>query len=162
MYDRILLPTDGSLGMASAIEQCFHQARESGATIHALFVVDLRAYVMLPEETRDRVRDLLAEEGRRALEFLEDRAAEEAVDLVAELQEGVPHEAILRYAEETEVDLIVMGTHGQTGEERHIVGSVAAAVVRFAEVPVMTVRMREEDAAALESEVPEEQRRYIS
>ena len=162
MYERILLPTDGSLGMASANEQCFHQASLNGATVHALYVIDVRAYVMLPEATQGRVRDLLAQEGQHALDYLEGRAAELGVELVTELVEGVPHEAILGYVDEHDVDLVVMGTHGQTGEERRIVGSVAEAVVRHATVPVMTVRMREEDAAALESEVPEEQRRYIS
>ena len=162
MYDRVLLPTDGSLGMASAYEQCFHQARLNDATVHALYVVDARAYVMLPEDTQGRVRDLLAQEGQRALDYLEERAEKLGVELDTELVEGVPHEAILEYADEHDVDLVVMGTHGQTGEERRIVGSVAEAVVRHATVPVMTVRMREEDAAALEEDVPEEQRRYIS
>ena len=162
MYERILLPTDGSLGMASANEQCFHQASLNDATVHALYVIDVRAYVMLPEATQGRVRDLLAQEGQHALDDLEGRAAVLGVELVTELVEGVPHEAILGYVDEHDVDLVVMGTHGQTGEERRIVGSVAEAVVRHATVPVMTVRMREEDAAALESEVPEEQRRYIS
>ncbi|MFW6003075.1 MAG: universal stress protein [Halanaeroarchaeum sp.] len=162
MYDHVLLPTDGSLGMATAYEQCFHQARLNEATVHALHVVDVRAYGMLPEDTQQQVRDLLIQEGQHALTYLEERAEGVGVEIVTELVEGVPHEVILGYVDRHDVDLVVMGTHGQTGEERRIVGSVAEAVVRHATVPVMTVRMRADDAAALEEDFPEEQRRYIS
>jgi nucleotide-binding universal stress UspA family protein len=162
MYERILLPTDGSLGMASAVEQCFHQASASGAAIHALYVVDVRAYAMLPPETGERVRELLFEAGGRAVDYLGSRAEEAGIEIVTEVVEGIPHEAILSYVDENDVDLVVMGTHGHVEPATRIVGSVAEAVVRHADVPVMTVRMREADAAAYEEEVPDQQRRYIS
>lgn len=162
MYDRILLPTDGSLGMASAIEQCFHQAGLSGATVHALYVVDVRAYAMLPQDTAGRVRELLFQAGEGTMDHLRSRAEEAGVDLVTEIVEGIPHESILSYVDEHEIDLVVMGTQGHVEETTRLVGSVAEAVVRHAEVPVMTVRMREADAAVLEEEVPDQQRRYIA
>jgi nucleotide-binding universal stress UspA family protein len=174
MYDRILLPTDGSAGMSSAIEQCLHQARQHDATVHALYVVDVRAYVMLPEETRDRVRELLAAEGERAMAALQESFDDAGVDLRTEIREGVPHEEILGYADDHDVDLVVMGTHGQSGASNRIVGSVAEEVVRNATTPVLTVRATgddrgvpsesaDEDADVDEdAEIAEEQSRYIS
>lgn len=169
MYDRILLPTDGSAGMASAIKQCLHQASQHGATVHALYVVDVRAYVMLPEGTRERVRGLLAEEGERALDALAEYFEDQSVDLRTELREGVPHEEILSYAEEEGIDLIVMGTHGQSGPSNRIVGSVAEEVVRSATIPVLTVRATEADLGDVpvtdeegDVEIAEEQSRYIT
>lgn len=161
MYDRILLPTDGSIGMLNAITHCFHQARLNDAAVHALYVVDLRAYVMLPDEHQDRVKQVLIEEGTAALEHLEDRTGEE-IDIETEIREGVPHEEILEYAEENDIDLVVMGTHGRTGEKKRIVGSVAEEVVRAAEMPVLTARVTETEIEELDEEIPEAQRRYIT
>jgi nucleotide-binding universal stress UspA family protein len=52
---------------------------------------------------------------------------------------------ILRYADEADADLVVMGTHGRTGVERYLLGSVAEKVVRLSDVPVMTVRADEDE-----------------
>ncbi|MBI4535379.1 MAG: universal stress protein [Ignavibacteriae bacterium] len=53
---------------------------------------------------------------------------------------GIPHEAIKRFAEEQRIDIIIMATHGRTGLQHIIVGSVAEKVVRTASVPVLTVK----------------------
>lgn len=161
MYERILLPTDGSPAMGSTIEQCLQQAMQSGATVHALYVVDVRAYVMLPDETAAEVASMLAEEGRRTLDATSQRLDDHGIEHVAEIREGIPHEAIITYAEEVEIDLIVMGTHGRTGDSKRIVGSVAEEVVRHADVPVLTVRMSEVEREQVEEEIPEEQQRYL-
>ena len=63
--------------------------------------------------------------------------------VVTETREGVPHDTILEYAEEADVDVVVMGTHGRSGLDRYLLGSVTERVVRSAEVPVLTVRMEE-------------------
>lgn len=166
MYDAILLPTDGSVGMASAIRHCFRQAGQHDATVHALYVVDLRAYVVLPENTRRQVKQLLAAEGERALETLASSAEAEGIDLVTAVREGIPHEEIVEYVDDHGIDLIVMGTHGRSGERHRVVGSVAEEVVRRAAIPVMTVRMNDADLEAVRDaiteEIPDEQRRYIS
>lgn len=57
------------------------------------------------------------------------------------LVEGIPAEAILRVATAESCDLIVMGTHGRTGLDRVLMGSVAAEVVRQAQCPVLTVKL---------------------
>lgn len=161
MYSSVLLPTDGSVGMASAIRHALHQAEIHDATLHALYVVDVRAYLVLPDETQDRVRDLLVEEGEAAVELIEELAAERGIDTQVAVQEGIPSETIVEYATEAEIDLVVMGTKGQTGDQMRVVGSVAEEVVRNAPVPVLTVRTDEADAEEFADQLPTERARYI-
>jgi nucleotide-binding universal stress UspA family protein len=60
--------------------------------------------------------------------------------------QGAPHRAILDYVDEQDIDLIVMGTHGRTGLDRYLLGSVTEKVVRLSDAPVLTVRMPAESA----------------
>lgn len=53
---------------------------------------------------------------------------------------GTPASEIIRHADEREVDLVVMGTHGRSGIDRYLIGSVAERVVRGSDAPVLTVR----------------------
>ena len=141
MYDRILLPTDGSDASSRAVEQAVGLARETSADLHVLFVLEDIPYA--PEMMDDAVEGQLREIGEAAIEEIEERAEAAGVDLVTEMREGVPHETILEYAEEADVDAIVMGTHGRSGLDRYLLGSVTERVVRSAEVPVLTVRMED-------------------
>ena len=53
---------------------------------------------------------------------------------------GEPFTHILKYAKETDMDLIIMGTHGRTGIQHVLLGSVAEKVVRYSPIPVITVK----------------------
>ena len=141
MYDRILLPTDGSDASDRAVEQAVGLARETGAELHVLFVVEDIPYA--PEMMDDVVAEELQGIGEDALAAVEARADEAGVDVVADIREGAPHSAILEYADREGVDAIVMGTRGRSGLDRYLLGSVTERVVRTADVPVLTVRMTE-------------------
>lgn len=143
MYDRILLPTDGSDASDRAVEQAVGLARETGAALHVLFVVEDIPYA--PEMMDDQVEGQLREIGEEAVETIRARADEAGVEVVATLREGVPHATILEYADEADADVVVMGTHGRNGLDRYLLGSVTERVVRTSEVPVLTVRMDEEE-----------------
>ena len=56
---------------------------------------------------------------------------------------GAPYRAVVDYADAEDVALVVMGTHGRTGLQRYLLGSVTEKVVRTAGVPVLTVRAPE-------------------
>lgn len=162
MYDAVLLPTDGSPAMARAIENAIYHAEQAGATLHVLYVVDLRAYVMLPDGPQAQVIDLLEEDGQTAVEVVRRVAEERGLEAVTAIERGVPQERIIGYADEHDIDLIVMGTHGRTGEEKQMLGSVAEEVIRYADVPVLTVRMSPAELEALPDDgTPEAQLRYI-
>lgn len=55
--------------------------------------------------------------------------------------QGTPHQAILDHIDEHDIDLVVMGTHGRTGLDRYLLGSITEKVVRLSDAPVLTVRM---------------------
>lgn len=148
MYDRILVPTDGSAGMDQVIEHAARLAAKHDALVHALYVVDTTSLGNLPMETSwNSVSELLREQGQTALTEVErligDRSHVERVTT-----EGAPSEEIVRYAREADCDLIVMGTHGRGGINRLLLGSVAERVVRTASVPVLTVRVDDPTARA--------------
>jgi nucleotide-binding universal stress UspA family protein len=68
------------------------------------------------------------------------RVPDRKVQVERLLEEGDPAAQILRVAQETNCDLIVMGSHGRTGLDRLLMGSVAEQVVRRASCPVLTVK----------------------
>ena len=140
MYDRIVVPTDGSEGMARVLEHAADLARVHDAGLDFVYVVNTAAFANLPMETSwEGVRESLREEGEAALE-----GAERAVSGVPNerhVLEGSPAREIVAYAERSGADLVVMGTHGRGGINRILVGSVAERVVRTAPIPVLTVRV---------------------
>lgn len=149
MYDRILVPTDGSEGSAHAAMRAVDLAGQYGGWIHALHVVD------------DSVRGLLGglagsgkltEQGRHALDRVAGMAEASDVDAVTEIREGDPADTILAYAAEIDADLVVAGTHGRSGVERRLVGSVAERLVRHAPCPVLTVRLPDSDVTIEDAE----------
>lgn len=140
MYQRILVPTDGSKGSAHVAMQAFDLAEQYGATVHLLHVVDRGLRSIVGDESADaELRDI----GHRALATLEQLAESYDLTVASELREGDPVTEILDGAVEVDADLIVLGTHGRSGIERRLIGSVAESVVRRAERPVLTVRLPE-------------------
>lgn len=147
MYDRILVPTDGSPGVERAVDHAIGLAEVHGATIHAVYVVNAATFATLPMETSwEGVGAMLREDGQVALERVEELAAEREVPVETHVVEGSPSREIVRFAEESDVDAIVMGTHGRGGIDRLLLGSVAERVVRSSTVPVTTVRVGEVEA----------------
>ena len=141
MYERILVPTDGSAGVERAIEQAVALASVHGASIHAVFIVNTANFASLPRETSwEGVSDMLREDGKEALERVREIAERRSVPIETGLIEGTPSKEIVRYATEEGCDLIVMGTHGRGGIDRLLLGSVAERVVRTSDAPVLTVR----------------------
>jgi len=141
MYDHVLVPTDGSAGMERVVDHAASLARKHEATLHALYVVNTAGLSNLPMETSmESVSEGLREEGETALEAVA-RQVPEAVSLQRSTVEGAPAGEIVDYATGEGCDLIVMGTHGRSGVDRLLLGSVAERVVRRSPVPVLTVRV---------------------
>lgn len=141
----ILCPTDFSLGAEEALRHALFFARTFDAKV-VLVHVDASGSMELPglaglEEDR---RDALTGQ----LEALAARHADEGVAIETALVHGTPYEAIVAHAAVVDADLIVLGTHGRTGVERVLLGSVAERVVRLSPVPVVTVRTAHHDTPA--------------
>jgi len=139
MYETILVPTDGSAGAATAAAHAIDLAKIHGATVHALYVVDVRMSPISADMDHDEVIELVDETGERPTASILDRAEDAGVPAVEAIRLGVPHRVIEEYAADEGVDLVVMGTHGRTGIEHALVGSVTERVVRTLDVPVLTV-----------------------
>lgn len=137
---QILVPVDFSPCAQRALEVATSTARDFGASLLLLYVVDLQLepYPGIPFLP---VADLAAERIESAEHYLDELLAGLPAGLVAtrEVRCGVPALEIVDAAKARRVDLIVMGTGGRTGLGRLMLGSVAERVVRTSRVPVLTV-----------------------
>lgn len=140
MYERVLLPTDGSDAADVATEHAIGLARQFDIPLHALYVVDVRAAQATDAyagPSVDPTIDALEGAGEEAVERVRERAEGDGVDVTTAVVDGTPASAIVEAA--TGGDVIVMGTHGRTGLDRYLIGSTTEKVVRTADVPVVTV-----------------------
>ncbi|MFB6185856.1 MAG: universal stress protein [Halobacteriaceae archaeon] len=144
LYERILVPTDGSAGMERVIEHAVELAADQGATIYAVYVINTASYASLSMDSSwEGVAEMLEQEGETALEEVIEIAETRDVSVETIELSGTPSQEIVRYAQDKECDLIIMGTHGRGGIDRLLLGSVAEKVVRTATVPVLTMRVGE-------------------
>ncbi|QCJ47705.1 MULTISPECIES: universal stress protein [Haloprofundus] len=147
MYERILVPTDGSAVAELAVSHAVDLAERYGAELHALYVVDIDAVNLgLGTEQVDRIRQghfsEMGELESRATEstgVVAAAAGDRGIDVVEEIRVGRPHKVIANYAEKEDVDLVVMGSHGRAGVSRALLGSVTERVLRSTHVPVLVV-----------------------
>jgi nucleotide-binding universal stress UspA family protein len=147
---KILVATDFSEPSDAALAYGRELARTFGASLTVVHVVDnilTRAYgtegVVLVDPELQREIETSAQRQVDSLLFDEDRQALGAVGLV--ITSTSPSAAIVTYAHDASVDLIVMGTHGRGAIAQLLMGSVAERVVRIAPCPVLTVRHPEHD-----------------
>ena len=134
MYQQVLVATDGRDGTRRAVEHAITIAGRFDARLHALSVRVEGPYDT-PGEAQRAAED--------AVSAVKAEATNADVDIDTVIREGTPHEEILAYADEANVDMIVLGTQGRSGLDRVIVGSVAEQVLRNADAPVVTVRTGE-------------------
>jgi nucleotide-binding universal stress UspA family protein len=143
-FDTILVPVDGSEHAVRATEHGAALARVFGASIHLVAVIDLRTAAGpfsaggLEPETKARLE---AEAEDTIRDVVDEIDAPEEIDW--SVRTGTPEDEILASQEEHQADLVTMGTHGRTGVQRYVMGSVTESVVRRAAVPVLTVRATE-------------------
>ncbi|WP_222913271.1 universal stress protein [Natrinema sp. SYSU A 869] len=139
-YRRVLTPSDGSECARDALEMSVDIVNITGAALHLLTVVDV---VSVGVDVRSDIKTAMLEAA--AEEILNDASSvaktngiEPAAETVA--YESSVHEAIHSYIKEQDIDLVVVGTHGRTGFDRYVLGSVTEHLVRTAPAPVLTVR----------------------
>jgi nucleotide-binding universal stress UspA family protein len=128
MYDDILLPTDGNPQTPQVAEHALNVAELADATLHVVAV---------------QTEDLDDGEGQEAVDAVDELADERGVPTSTTVLEGRPSETILDYVGDAGVDMVVMGTHGRSGLDRMLLGSVTERVLRLSDVPVLTVRLTE-------------------
>ncbi|TMT81614.1 universal stress protein [Haloterrigena sp. H1] len=137
--ENVLLPTDGSDGATAAVDWGVHLADVFDAMVHALYSADTSRLTM--GSSPSTILSELERTGETVLETVRERAKASDVSVTGTVANGPPARVILNYADEKAVDMIVIGTHGRSGFERHLLGSVTENVVRGADVPVFCVPM---------------------
>ncbi len=147
MYERILVPTDGSKVAQQAVTHAIDLATTYDAEVHALYVADTDAIAYgLGAEQVDRVRSGnfrgmtdLREDAETATGSVATTGAEQDVPVVEHHAGGQPHRVISNYAADNDIDLVVMGSHGRSGVKRALLGSVTERVLRSTQAPVLVV-----------------------
>lgn len=137
MYDQILFPTDGSEGAAAVSDHVFDLAETHGATLHVINVADTTHDSVTRIE--GQIVDVLEREGEKLVQETAARAEERNLETVTDVLQGGVAETITAYAAKYDIDLVVMPTHGRTGIERLLLGSVTENVMRHSSVPVLTL-----------------------
>ena len=138
---KILCPVDFSNDSFAALDYAVDFAKQSEGKLILLHVVDNplaeqygpsgQNFYAEVEHAFEKSKELLAK-------VAQTHAA--GVSCEAVVVRGNPYEEIIDLAKEQQADVIVMSTHGRTGPQRLVIGSVAEKVVRTAPCPVFTVR----------------------
>ena len=139
-YQNIVIATDGSENTQKAISYGIKLAKLSGATVHALHVIDTSSVSQSWTAGRETMYEILKKDGQKATSKVKECGEASGVEVKEVLLEGHPSSEIIDFAENNNIDLIVMGTLGKTGLDRFLMGSVAEKVVRNSKVPVLVVR----------------------
>lgn len=141
---KVLFPTDLSETAAEAQLYACALAEQFAAELHVLSVVqdvtlmspDPNIPWVIPASTLDEVRQNL----ETAINQIPDANWSEGRIVHRAIRSGTPFIEIAKYAEEQEIDVIVVGTHGRSGITHLLLGSTAEKIVRKAPCPVLTVR----------------------
>ena len=134
---RILFPTDFSHTGDAALAFATSLARESDGRMIIVHVQEApmaygggEMYYGIPEPSTNELMDMLHDV----------KPTDSSVPVEYRLTTGDPADAVVRLAEDDNVDLIVLGSHGRTGLTRLLMGSVAEAIVRKAHCPVLVYK----------------------
>lgn len=138
-FKKILIPTDGSEFTKSAIAKGLAMAKQMGAEVTTMYVVDQTSFINFPmDSTIVSVYSLLEKEGKDAIDHVVQEGEKIGIKVKTIIAEGSPARMIVDASKN--YDLIVMGTLGRTGISKLLLGSVAERVVRLAQCPVMVIR----------------------
>ncbi|MEF8775972.1 MAG: universal stress protein [Haloarculaceae archaeon] len=141
MYDRIVVPTDGSPTAEAAIDHAVDLATRYDADVRVISVVNSRVY----DTSIQSAVEPLREQGEAYVDRLETAATDAGVPVTTDVEIGRPGARILEYVDDHDVDLIVMGSRGRGGLPRRLLGSVTNYVVTHATVPVHVVPPADSD-----------------
>ena len=148
MISKILIPIDGSQAAQKAAKYAVDLAKQTGATMTLLSVIDKRFLVeqavsasLSPTHVRESVEDFLKQSAQAATDAITTLCKQHRIHCKAVLRTGHPVEEIVSEAKRSKADLIVMGSHGKSALKAAVLGSVTYGVMhKDAKVPVLIVR----------------------
>lgn len=146
MYEQILIPYDGSNEARKGATHGLELAAALGSSVHGLYVIDLPSAPrsLSLREDEEALREEYEEHAEEMLEELTEMAAEHGVECTTATRAGSVSKEVVDYADEEELDAIVMGS-AYRGRVGTLLGGTTDKVVRTARVPVITQRMLMEE-----------------
>ena len=148
MYERILVPVDGSPTSNAGLDEAIQLARLSGATIKLIHVLDLFAVSATPYTgvaLSAELIDELRQGGQAVLDSAQARVVAGGGRVETRLCDNLAGrvcDVIVEEARQWQANLVVIGTHGRRGVSRLVLGSDAEQIARQSPVPVLLVRGR--------------------
>jgi nucleotide-binding universal stress UspA family protein len=147
MFQNILVATDGSDHAKKAAEYAVELAKRHEGKVIALYIADVGRYFEpiegmgfnIEDKIIDGVKNAIKIEGENATGQVEELAKKHGVQIDKKIVEGHPAEDILKFAEDTKADVIVIGSIGIKGVRKFLLGSVTEKVIRNSRVPVLVV-----------------------
>jgi len=143
MYNRILVPLDGSELAEQVLPGVIELANCTGAEIVLIRVPDFPVYeyLMPAADLTTPMQELARDQASQYLDRVSSDLRATGLHVRTQVvYDGAVYSTILETAKEMKVDLIAMSTHGRSGLARLVMGSVADDVVHHAELPVLLVR----------------------
>lgn len=146
MYQRILVPIDGSDTSKLGLEESIRLAKSTGGRLRLIHVIDDLSLALAMDAYSGHAGDwlnVLRADGARILQEAADIALKAGVMFDTKLKEqfkGTVYELVLAEAQGWPADLIVLGTHGRRGLGRVVLGSSAESILRNSPIPVLLIR----------------------
>lgn len=145
-YKNVVVATDGSKYSMAAASEAIGIAKLNGSKLTVIAVVP--AELAAPTDVdfavvqREKIADQVMHEAEKNARVVKDAAQKEGVSVQAFVMTGRPGDAIIETARDQSADLIVVGSHGRTGIDRLLMGSVAERVIVLASSAVLVVKGR--------------------
>lgn len=148
MFQRILVPLDGSEVSRQSLPAATALAKQNGATLILAQVIHV-SYGALPEaymatpDLYNQLHDQAVADAEANLKTVADEVAAQGIPSETVVLEGDPASELVAYEESGNIDLVVMTTHGRTGLARLVYGSTAEGILRHGSKPVLVIRVAE-------------------
>ena len=140
IFSKILVAIDSSDASMDAADYATVISEKYNAELYALHVIHADVDLYGPHETSEFTRNM-RNEGEKYLNKVKVKANEKDIHIITEIISSKDIAGgILDFAEENNIDLIVIGTRGRSGFKRLLLGSVASHVVTYAHCPVLVVK----------------------
>lgn len=148
MISKILVAVDGSETALKSVEYAAELAKQTGATLTLLSIIDKSHFlaqsipaVASPTHLIELIEDYLRQAAEAYIEEAQKLCKGKGVQSKKNFRSGHPVEEIIKEAEESKVDLLVMGSHGRSALKAAFIGSVTFGVIhKDTKIPVLVVR----------------------
>lgn len=131
MFNKIMVPSDGSKYAKKAEDMAIDLAEKLGSSVVAVHVIDEKMIYPF---------DVMEDEGNEILSKITEKGSAKGVKVQEVLIFGNPRHDMKKIAEKSGADLLVIGSHGKSGLEKILMGSVAENSIKTVEIPVLLVK----------------------